>query len=478
MTTETPELAIQRLHPEYGDTLALDDLRAREYSRLDRLGHVYLDYTGGGLYAESQLRGHAELLANNVFGNPHSTNPTSRAMTELVERTRAAILSFFRASPEEYEVVFTLNASGALKLVGEAFPFRRHSRYLLTFDNHNSVNGIREFARARGATVQYAPITDPNLAIDEDALTTCLETADPRAPNLFAYPAQSNFSGVQHSLGWIQRAQQRGWRVLLDSAAFVPANRLDLSHCHPDFVTLSFYKIFGYPTGIGCLLGRREAMEQLHRPWFAGGTISLASVPGGKTRSHGFRLLEGEAAFEDGTINYLGVPAIDIGLQHVESAGIDVIHQRTRCLTGFILDRLQDLRHDNGVNLVHIYGPAKLDGRGGTVTFNLFDAAGRLIHPGMVEEAANARRISVRTGCHCNPGAGETALSITPEKMESYFVGGSRLSTERFLHVADDLKAGAVRVSFGIVSNVADVVAFLNLARQFVDRRSGEADEG
>jgi selenocysteine lyase/cysteine desulfurase len=473
MAIENPELAVQIMYPEYGDTRALDELRGREYSRLDRLGQVYLDYTGGGLYAESQVRRHAELLAENVFGNPHSSNPTSAAMTDLVEQTRAAILSYFRAAAEEYEVVFTLNASGALKLVGEAFPFRRGSQYLLTFDNHNSVNGIREFARARGATVQYAPITDPSLAIDDEALTSLLDRAQPDRPNLFAYPAQSNFSGVQHSLEWISRAQERGWTVLLDSAAFVPTNRLDLSRWHPDFVALSFYKVFGYPTGIGCLLGRREAMGKLHRPWFAGGTIALASVPAGTSRSRGFRLLQGEAAFEDGTINYLGVPAIDIGLRHIESVGIDVIHERVRCLTGFFLEQLQDLRHGNGTELVHIYGPANLDGRGGTVTFNLFDAEGRLIHPQLVERAANARSISVRTGCHCNPGAGETALSITPERMESYFVSGSRMSTERFLHVADDLKAGAVRVSFGIVSNVSDVVAFMELARGLVDQRGG-----
>ena len=78
----------QRAWPTYRSTAQLDALRATEYARLDRLGHVYLDYTGGGLYAEAQLRQHHELLADNVFGNPHSNNPTSLAMTHLVERAR------------------------------------------------------------------------------------------------------------------------------------------------------------------------------------------------------------------------------------------------------------------------------------------------------------------------------------------------------------------------------------------------------
>ena len=156
--------AFTRAYPAYVATAQIDDLRATDYARLDRLHHVYLDYTGGGLYAESQLRQHMALLADNVFGNPHSNNPTSLAMTHLVERARAYVLEFFNASPAEYAVVFTANASGALKLVGESYPFGPGDHYLLTYDNHNSVNGIREFARARGAQVTYLPVSMPESA--------------------------------------------------------------------------------------------------------------------------------------------------------------------------------------------------------------------------------------------------------------------------------------------------------------------------
>src|SRR5262245_49894409 len=78
------EADFRRRYPEYAHTGKLDELRATEYARLDRQGHVYLDYTGGSLYAESQLRDHFTLLNQRVFGNPHSKNLTSMAMTELV----------------------------------------------------------------------------------------------------------------------------------------------------------------------------------------------------------------------------------------------------------------------------------------------------------------------------------------------------------------------------------------------------------
>ena len=150
-------------HPEYAATDALDRLRASEYGRLDVERHIYLDYTGGGLYGASQIREHQALLTDRVFGNPHSASICSTATTDLVEQTRRAVLKYFNAPPDEYTAVFTANATGALKLVGEAYPFAAGGRFLLTFDNHNSVNGIREFARAQGRARGLRAADAPDL---------------------------------------------------------------------------------------------------------------------------------------------------------------------------------------------------------------------------------------------------------------------------------------------------------------------------
>ena len=111
-------------------------------------------------------------------------------MTELVEEARAYVMRYFNASAQEYIAVFTPNASGALKHVGESYPFTTGGRCLLTYDNHNSVNGIREFAKSKGAKYTYAPLTVPDLRIDQDKLEELLATADPQYNNLFAFPAR------------------------------------------------------------------------------------------------------------------------------------------------------------------------------------------------------------------------------------------------------------------------------------------------
>ena len=433
------ERAFRHAYPAFESTSSLDALRAREYARLDDLGQIYLDYTGGGLYAESQLREHFDLLRRHVFGNPHSLNPTSRAMTELVERARTSVLEFFQASPDEYAVIFTSNASHALKLVGEAYSFQPGGQFLLLFDNHNSVNGIREFARARGASFTYLPVMAPDLRVEEALLRSFLEQGANGAHRLFAYPAQSNFTGVQHPLEWIEAAQARGWHVLLDGAAFVPTNRLDLSRWHPDFVPLSFYKMFGYPTGVGCLLARKAALTTLHRPWLL-------------------------------------------------AIGMETIHQRVRCLTGWLLDTLLSLRHSNGRPLVEVYGPHTTDRRGGTVALNFFDPHGSMIDERVVDLRASEKRLSLRTGCFCNPGAGEAAFHLSKETLRKVFHEESRdtlpqlfkgeggMSWDQFLADLGMQSGGAVRVSLGLVTNFADVYRLVQFARTLLDIFPGESD--
>ena len=477
------EQAFRQAYPSFESTSLLDELRASEYARLDDLEHIYLDYTGGGLYAESQLREHFELLRHHVFGNPHSLNPTSRAMTELVERARTSVLDFFHASPDEYAVIFTSNASNALKLVGEAYPFQEGGQFLLLFDNHNSVNGIREFARARGASFTYLPVMTPELCVDETLLLSFLERGKHFTHPLFAYPAQSNFTGVQHSLRWIEEAQARGWDVLLDAAAFVPTNRLDLSQWHPDFVPLSFYKMFGYPTGVGCLLARKAALAKLQRPWFAGGTVWGISVQG-----DGYVMLSGGEGFEDGTVNYLNLPAVEIGLKHLNTIGMETIHERVRCLTCWLLDALLSLRHSNGMPLVKVYGPRTIDRRGGTIALNFLDPDGTIIDERVVDRRASEVRLSLRTGCFCNPGAAEAAFNLLKDTLQKVFheelkdtlpelfKGEKEMTWDQFLANVGMQSGGAVRVSLGLATNFADVYRLVQFARTLLDTFPGESN--
>lgn len=462
----TPEAALRAVASDYDATRGLDRLRATDFARLDAARVVYLDYTGGGLYASRQIEEHAGWLTGGVFGNPHSANGPSSAATARIEATRREVLAWFGASAETYTAIFTPNASAAMKLVGEAYPFSPTRRLVLAADNHNSANGLRAFAGRGGAAVDYAPLTVPDLRLDLPALDRLL-TPGPTSPGLFVYPAQSNFSGVKHPLDWVARARARGWHVLLDAAAFVPTNRLNLAETPADFVCVSFYKMFGYPTGVGCLLARRDALAELRRPWFAGGTVNFATVEG---RAH--VLASGEAGFEDGTLNYLSIPAVSAGLSLLREVGVETIAARVHGLTGWMLQELVALRHGNGRPMVRIYGPTTMAARGGTVTFNLYDPEGHLLDYRRVEELASAEGIALRTGCFCNPGAGEAAEGLTAEDVMAGLAEGE-MTLPRFLQVIQHRggkSAGAIRASVGLVSNVEDVHRFLTFVAGFRDQ--------
>jgi len=451
----------------YGDEfMVLSELRQQEYKRLDQQGHVYLDYTGGGLYPDRLVREHADFLRNVVLGNPHSRNPTSLASTHLMNQAREDVLRYFRADPDEYEVIFTANASAALKLVGESYPFQPGSHFCLVADNHNSVHGIREFARHRGARITYIPLDPHTLYCPE--VRSYLEDRDVGKPNLFAFPAQSNFSGVQHALQHIALAHELGYDVILDAAAFVPTNRLDLSQIHPDFVPLSFYKIFGYPTGVGALIARKEALRKLVRPWFGGGTVRLVS-----TRADLHILAEDHEAFEDGTPNYLSFPAISMGLRLMEELDVERIHRWVMALTGYVLEEMQALRHSNGSPLVRIYGPTDTTSRGGTIAFNLVDPQGTFFPYQLVEDEANAHNISIRAGCFCNPGAGEFSLDITEEDVRRCVQEATSdgvFDMNRYHRCLGSKPSGAVRASLGMVTNFEDIVRFLTFLATYLDR--------
>jgi molybdenum cofactor sulfurtransferase len=469
-TSGGDERAFLGEHPGYAGTAVLDELRRTDFARLDRTGHVYLDYTGGGLYADSHLVEHMTLLRENVYGNPHSINPTSAASTELLERARSRVLEFFRASPEEYEAIFTPNATGALRLVGEAYPFRPGDRFLLTFDNHNSVNGIREFARARGAETTYVPSVAPELRVDESLLPRYLTDTLGDHHNLFAYPAQSNFSGVQHPPEWIEQAHRHGWDVLVDAAAYVPTNRLDLSRWHPDFVAASFYKMFGWPTGVGCLLARREALARLERPWFSGGTIVAAFV-----QREYYQSAPGAAHFEDGTVNYLNLPAVEIGLDLLERVGLETVHARVTDLGDWLLKALGALRHSDGSPASTVYGPRSWQRRGATIAFNFLHPDGRIVDERYVDRVARAHKVSLRTGCFCNPGAGELAFTISRETL----VGGEfgdGMALDDYVRAIGLPSGGAIRASLGLATNFRDVARFMDFAAQFLDLPDVPAD--
>jgi len=438
-------------------------LRQREFACLDERGEVYLDYTGTGLAPSSLVEAHRAVLERGVFGNPHSSHAASRRSTALLDDAREAVLAFFGVDSSTHAVCFTANATAAVKLVAESYPFSDRHGLVLSTDNHNSLNGIREYARRAGAPICYAPLDD-ELRLDEPA--GLLHTKSAWSGGLVAFPAQSNFSGVRHPLRLVGDAHALGFDVLLDVAAFVPTCALDLRACTADFVALSFYKMFGYPTGVGALIARKDALARLQRPWFAGGTVDFASVQNDR---HALRSTH--EGFEDGTPNFLAVSAIPAGLAFLSGLRLGDIATRVHTLAEGLLLSLQSLRHSNGSPLIAIYGPRDMRDRGGIIAFNVLDVDGATVPYESVERELSGHDVFVRGGCFCNPGAAEAAFHFDRDATARCLASLTHTFTvERLAEcLGPAVPVGALRASIGLPTNRRDLARAVSALVQFRD---------
>ncbi|XP_040840596.1 molybdenum cofactor sulfurase [Ochotona curzoniae] len=462
LAPDTPEL----VH-NYG-SLSLHELRAREFRRL--AGTVYLDHAGATLFPQSQLTNFTEDLMNNVYGNPHSQNISSKLTHDTVEQVRYRILAHFHTSPEDYSVIFTAGCTAALKLVAETFPWESQgpasggSHFCYLTDSHTSVVGMRKAITA--VNVTSTPVTPEDLRESSAAVSD----PDCQLPHLFCYPAQSNFSGTRYPLCWITEVQagQRcpvntpgKWFVLLDAACYVSTSSLDLSAHPADFVPISFYKIFGFPTGLGALLVSKRVAPLLRKTYFGGGTAAAYLV------GEDFYIPRHSVAerFEDGTISFLDVIAVKHGFDALErlTGGMENIKQHTFSLARYTYTALSSLRYPNGAPVVRLYTDTEFSSpevQGPIINFNVLDDRGNVVGYSQVDKMACLHNIHLRTGCFCNTGACQRHLQISNNMVKKHHQAGHVCGDD--VDLIDGQPTGSVRISFGYMSTLEDAQALLS----------------
>ncbi|XP_062011980.1 molybdenum cofactor sulfurase isoform X1 [Rosa rugosa] len=465
---------------------SIDEIRATEFKRLD--GNVYLDHAGATLYSELQLEAIFKDLNVNVYGNPHSQSDTSSATSDIVREARQQVLDYCKASPKEYSCIFTSGATAALKLVGEAFPWSSQSCFTYTTENHNSVLGIREYALGQGAAASAIDIEEhvlhgvsggsvPSMRVLQHEVQrrnkarSMEEEPTGGAYNLFAFPSECNFSGLRFSLDLVKIIKEDPkrimegspfcngrWMVLIDAAKGFATEPPDLSLYPADFVVISFYKLFGYPTGLGALIARNDAARVLKKTYFSGGTVaaSIADIDFVKRRK------SVEELFEDGTISYLSIASIQHGFKILNSLTVSAISRHTASLALYVRKKLLALRHENGAKVCTLYGMSKAlcRGFGPTVSFNLKRSDGTWYGYREVEKLASLSGIQLRTGCFCNPGACAKYLGLSHSELLSNIEAGHVCWDDN--DIIHGKPTGAVRVSFGYMSTFEDVKIFID----------------
>uniref|UniRef100_A0A8B9SFF1 Molybdenum cofactor sulfurase n=1 Tax=Anas platyrhynchos TaxID=8839 RepID=A0A8B9SFF1_ANAPL len=453
----------------YGYGGDLGGLREREFPRLR--GITYLDHAGATLFPDSLLKAFTEDLRNNVYGNPHSQNISSKLTYDTIEHVRYRILQHFGTTSEDYTVIFTSGCTAALKLVAEAFPWmpegskQPSSRFCYLTDSHTSVVGMRGMTALMN--VLSVPVKPKELLSEKNWLPA--EEQNCTTPHLFSYPAQSNFSGTKYPLSWIQDIKSGKlcpikmpgkWFVLLDAASYVSCSPLDLGVHQADFIPISFYKIFGFPTGLGALLVNNRIAPLLRKTYFGGGTAA-AYLAGADFYFPKKSMAE---RFEDGTVSFLDIIALKHGFDVLEklTGGMEKIKQHTFALAHYTYNVLSTLKYANGAPVVRIYSDTDFsnpDVQGPIINFNVLDENGEVIGFSQVEKMASLHNIHVRTGCFCNTGACQMHLGISDEDIQRNLQAGHVCGDD--IDIIDGRPTGSVRISFGYMSSFEDAQTFL-----------------
>ncbi|KAJ8682706.1 hypothetical protein QAD02_018498 [Eretmocerus hayati] len=450
-----------------------------QFSRVE--GECYVDHAGCTLYSDDQIKGALSDLTKSLFTNPHSSGVNGNVTEELIDNIRYRILDHFKADQNEYSVIFTSGATASLKLVAETFDFSNEKdgldslegNFVYLQDNHTSVLGMREIVSTRGANVTCLE-HDEAFELFRRCEAFKRNQFDSCRPNsLFVYSAQCNFSGLKYPLEWISKVKEgclhslnqttSNWFTLLDAASFAATSELNLSKFKPDFICVSFYKMFGYPTGLGALIVKNESSHLLKKVYYGGGTVEVAL----SSKMYHVKKKSLHQRFEDGTIPFLSIASLQYGFNILTEIPIQKISGHVFSLARYLHHCLLTLHHQNNAPVIKLYSDSDYEDsnvQGGIVTFNVLRANGEFVGYMEVLSIAALFKIHLRTGCFCNPGACQRHLNLTDDEILKNYDAGYTCGGDKDL--IDGKPTGAVRVSFGYMSTVEDVNTILRMLKK------------
>ncbi|CAG8566047.1 15232_t:CDS:10, partial [Acaulospora morrowiae] len=471
---------LEEFSSKYGYNGTINSIREIEYPKLKEV--TYLDHSGSTIYSKSSVISYTNDLMNNLYSNPHSKNPCAQHTSHRVEQIRARVLRHFNANPGEYQVIFTQNATASIKLVGEMFPWTANqSGYKYLRESHNSLIGLRRFAEEiNSPDIQAVIESDMKKLFSHKDLTNfnfmnrkTTEKSNEIIYNLFAYPAQCNFSGQRYPLTWSTQIKQLDTEnskilVLLDAAAYLTTSTLSLADkdVSPDFITMSFYKIFGLPTGLGALLIKSELKPLLRKRYFGGGTINAIAYD--KQWQEFREDLSGR--HEDGTINFLDIIALDHSFDVMERlyTNFGFVREHVTSLITYLSRKMISFHHWNDLPVCVIYSDRDFSDntqQGPVLNFNVRRADGSWVGFNELEELASVNQIYISAGTHCNPGSMARWVNISGDESMANYKAGKICSDDK--DIFNNKPTGSIRISLGAMSTIEDIIIWLDFFKKY-----------
>jgi selenocysteine lyase/cysteine desulfurase len=205
----------------------------------------------------------------------------------------------------------------------------------------------------------------------------------------------------------IEMAHRNATIVVIDAAQALAHCPVDVHELNCDFLVGSGHKMYA-PMGVGFLYGKREHMEKL--PPYHGGSNMMIDVS-----FSDFSLADIPGRFEAGTPNVAGVFGLREAIQYLSSCDRNAVERHEKVLVRHLEMQLRELPP---VDVIGVF-----PGRTSVLSFTV-----RRVHSHDIATALSVENVAVRAGYHC--------CQPLMKKL--------------------GLRAGAVRVSFGMYNTLDD----------------------
>jgi cysteine desulfurase/selenocysteine lyase len=350
---------------------------------------VYLDTAATALRPTGPVERESTFALTRTAAVNRGAHTLAAEATEAYDDARAAIATFIGARPND--LVFTSSATESINLVALAirlasavggpprFALSAGDEIVLTeSEHHANLIPWQEVAKATGATLRIAPVTDGGVLT-----VAAIESVLTDRTRVVALPSVSNVLGIINPFRAIADAAHRvGALVVLDACQSAPHTTLNVTETGADFIAFSAHKMYG-PTGIGALWGTTAALAEMPTVLTGGSMITRVDFDSAE-------YLPAPAKFEPGTPRLTQAIGWAESIRFLDDIGMDRVADHESSL-GAELYRLV-----SAVDGVHILGTDEGVDRVGLVSFAVDG-----VHPHDVGQYLDSKGIAVRVGHHC-----------------------------------------------------------------------------
>ena len=338
--------------------------------------------------------------------------------TIAFEDARKTVQTFLNAQHSE-EIIWTRGTTESINLVAQSFGLKFISAgdeiIVSAMEHHANIVPWQMLCERTGAILKVIPVNDAG-ELNMQAFTEMLS----HKVKMVSIVHVSNALGTVNPVAKIiEQAHSVGAKVLIDGAQSVAHFEVDVQALDADFYAFSGHKVFG-PTGIGCLYGKKELLDQM--PPINGGGEMIEKVSFSGTTYQGLPF-----KFESGTPNISGAIGLDAALKYLMALDREAMLKHENDILNYAHEKAKQCEH------LRLVGTAK--NKAGVLSFLLEGA-----HPADVGLLLDQQGIAVRTGHHCAmpimdqykiPGTARASFSIynTREDVDALFTAIEKVKT-------------------------------------------------